>query len=65
MPLSLFPPGRRGPKALPVAAALAILAPAVALAACSSPTTTGHSAAATSITVGLAEAPDALDPTTG
>jgi peptide/nickel transport system substrate-binding protein len=50
--------------ALRMAAALAILAPVVTLAACSSPTSTGHSAAATSIIVGLREAPDALDPTT-
>jgi peptide/nickel transport system substrate-binding protein len=68
MPRSLFPPGRRGPvsrfrTAVPVAAALAALAP-VTLAACSSPATSGHTAATTSITVGLAEAPDALDPTT-
>jgi peptide/nickel transport system substrate-binding protein len=64
MPLSLFPPGRRSPVALSMAAAFAILTPVVTLAACSSPTSTGNTAAATSITVGLAEAPDALDPTT-
>jgi peptide/nickel transport system substrate-binding protein len=48
---------------VPTAAALAALAP-LTLSACSSPATSGHTTATTSLTVGLAEAPDALDPTT-
>jgi peptide/nickel transport system substrate-binding protein len=65
MPLSLFPPGRQGAVTVPMAAAFATLASALTLTACASPTTTtGHSAATTSITVGLSAAPDALDPTT-